>query len=204
MNRAWLVKNDGSFEIYYGEKPYWNDEIEMWDGRNGETVDLDILPLTDDLLRRTEKDEPIEIVYAPIDKVKVEIGKEFFNILADKMRVLWPQGDKDGKYAWREPVPALAKRLETLWSIRNLGQFNIDDCLKVCRAYLAEYEHENVKYMQVVKYFVLKQKEIVDKGGRIRYISTSRFADMLEGIKASNDNQEFEALISGSKTDNLI
>lgn len=91
-----------------------------------------------------------------------------------------------------------------MWSVRNLGKFSIDDCLRVCRSYLSEYEHKDTKYMQIVKYFVLKQKEVVDKDGRIRYISNSRFADMLEGVKSANAAQEFEELISGSSTDNLI
>ena len=204
MNRAWLVKNEDLFEIFYGQEPELDSETGLWVGNSHDPVYEDYVPMTDELLRLTQEDKPIEVILAPVDKVKVEVGKEFFNVLAEKMRALWPQGDKDGKYAWREPVAALSKRLETLWSIRNLGKFNIDDCLRVCRAYLSEYEHSDIKYMQVVKYFVLKQKEVVDKNGRIRYISTSRFADMLEGIKVVNDAQEFEELMSGSTTDNLV
>lgn len=203
MIRAWLIKDKGSFFLYYGEKPCYDKTFDEWIGTYAK-VDPDKLPLTNELLNIEEKSEPVEVILAPVDKVKIEVGKEFFLTLAEKMRLLWPAGDKDGRYAWRESTPALAKRLETLWSIRNLGRFDIDDCLKACRAYLAEYENKDIKYMQIVKYFVLKQKEVVGQGGRIRYISTSRFADMLEGIKAANDNQEFEELMTGSKIDNLI
>lgn len=203
MTKAWLVKNS-SFEIFFGEEPVRDPSTGLWYGVSSICIPESQWPLSEDLLRLTNDDDPVEVMLAPIGKVIVNVGDDFFNTLAEKMRLLWPSGDKDSKYAWRESAPSLAKRLKTLWSVRNLGKFSIDDCLRVCRSYLSEYEHKDTKYMQIVKYFVLKQKEVVDKDGRIRYISNSRFADMLEGVKSANAAQEFEELISGSSTDNLI
>lgn len=104
---------------------------------------------------------------------------DFFVKLAEGLRPLWPAGDKSEKYPWRDSVPNLAKRLENLWDIRELGDYSIDTCLTVARRYLARYE-ENAKYMQTLKYFILKQDHVVGKDGRINYISKSVFADMLE------------------------
>ena len=106
--------------------------------------------------------------------------KDFFTELAEKMRELWPAGEKDGKYPWRDSVGNLSRRLQALWKDRGFGEKTVEECLTVARRYLAQFE-DNAKYMQTLKYFILKQDSIVDKNtGRIKYINKSVFADMLE------------------------
>ena len=104
----------------------------------------------------------------------------FYYDLAQKMRELWPPGNKGGKWPWRESAKTLAERLKFIWTDRNLkGKYTIDDCLATARRYLAQFE-ENTTYMQTLKYFVFKQ-EILKSGdnkGKVTY--TSKFADMLE------------------------
>ena len=95
------------------------------------------------------------------------------------MRELWPTGEKDGKWPWRDSVSNLSRRLQALWKDRNFGDKTVDECLIVARKYLAQFE-DNARYMQTLKYFILKQDKIVDKTGRIKYINKSVFADMLE------------------------
>ena len=110
--------------------------------------------------------------------------KDFFTELAEKMRELWPPGEKDGKYPWRDSVGNLSRRLKMLWEDRNFKDKTIEECLTVARRYLAQFE-DNAKYMQTLKYFILKQDSIVDKNtGRIKYINKSVFADMLESNSA--------------------
>lgn len=118
---------------------------------------------------------------ADFDLVRVSISqKDFFTELAERMRVLWPAGEKDGKWPWRDSVGNLSRRLETLWKDRDFKEKTIEECLMVARKYLAQFE-DNAKYMQTLKYFILKQDKLVDKKtGRIRYINKSVFADMLE------------------------
>lgn len=105
--------------------------------------------------------------------------KDFFTELAERMRELWPPGEKDGKWPWRDSVGNLSRRLQALWKDRGFGDKTIDECLIVARKYLAQFE-DNARYMQTLKYFILKQDKIVDKTGRIKYINKSVFADMLE------------------------
>lgn len=113
--------------------------------------------------------------------------KDFFTELAEKMRELWPAGEKDGKWPWRDSVPNLSRRLQALWKDRGFGDKTIDECLTVARRYLARFE-DNAKYMQTLKYFILKQDSIVDKTtGRIRYINKSVFGDMLESNSVLNE-----------------
>lgn len=131
------------------------------------------------------------------DLVRKE-NEDFFESLAKPLRELWPAGEKDGKYPWRGSVKEIANRLNRLWTIRNLGKYSVDECLTVARRYLAQFQ-ENTKYMKLLKYFILKQKSLIDKDGRINYINESQFADMLEG-KSDQDamEQELEALVEAT------
>lgn len=109
-----------------------------------------------------------------------QASDDFFEQLAVALRDLWPSGEKDGKYPWRDSVPNLVKRLQFLWKDRQLAdKYSIDDCLVAARRYLAQFE-TNVKYMQVLKYFIFKQNKLVGKDGRVTYTYKSTFADLLE------------------------
>ena len=124
--------------------------------------------------------------------------KDFYTELAEKMRELWPSGDKDGKYAWRDSVPNLAHRLECLWSDRLKGkEYTLEQCLTVARRYLAQFE-DNTKYMQTLKYFIMKQATM-KKGNANKVVVSSRFADMLEGIADDEAAQnEWDELVNSA------
>ena len=121
------------------------------------------------------------------DFVLVKMEKDtFFTELAEKMRPLWPAGGRrinNREYPWRDSVENIAKRLETLWKDRLNGkEFTIEECLTVARRYLAGFEN-STKFMKGIKYFIWNQKELVQSDGRIKYVTESIFADMLEGKK---------------------
>ena len=121
------------------------------------------------------------------DFIFVKLEKDnFFTELAEKLRELWPPGGRyigGREYPWRDSVDNIAKRLETLWKERFKGKnYTIEECLTVARRYLAQFEN-STKYMMSVKFFIWKQKELVQSNGRIKYVMESIFADMLEGKK---------------------
>ena len=134
-----------------------------------------------------------------VDFELMRVQMNDFASLAKKMRELWPAGEKDGKYPWRDSVDNLTKRLEYVWHDRFRNkEMNEDECLEVARKYLARFQ-DNTKYMQTLKYFIYKKKaEIRDTiTGRIRYTYESTFADMLEGKKFQDEIQsEWESLIN--------
>ena len=132
--------------------------------------------------------------------VKIPKKIDFFDNLASKLRELWPPGNKDGKYPWRESVPNLSKRLRSLWRDR-FPEFvenenSIEQCLTVARRYLSRFENDT-KYMRTLKYFIMKQKEIVQKDGSAIIVVESIFADMLEG-KSDEDavQNEWDFLVN--------
>lgn len=129
-------------------------------------------------------------------------SKNFYTELATKLRDLWPVGEKDGKWPWRDSVGNLSKRLQFLWKERNLGdKYTIDDCLRAARRYLAQYE-TNAKYMQILKYFIYKQTSdmVSSKSGKITCSYKSNLADLLEGQAAMDAQEDFAAIFESSNT----
>jgi len=131
----------------------------------------------------------------------LETSEDFYTKLATELRKLWPTGEKDNKWPWKDSVKNLSERLETLWSLRDLKDYSLETCISVAQRYVAQYETDK-KYMQILKYFILKQKDIVQKNGLIKKVSESKFADMLEG-KSEVDAalNEWEGILSGTVSD---
>ena len=125
-----------------------------------------------------------------------KIDSMYFVTLAEGLRELWPAGEKDGKWPWRDSVSNLTRRLQNLWDVRELEQYPLDTCLTVARRYLSQYE-DDAKYMQTLKYFILKQEDMVGKDGRKRHIDKSVFADMLE---SNSTFDEWNTIFDSSNT----
>lgn len=135
----------------------------------------------------------------------VKLGKDsFFEELAKQLRVLWPPGEKDGKYPWRDSVKNTVVRLKALWKDRNLEGHTIEECTMAARRYIAQFDDDK-KFMLLMKYFIWKQKELTHDDGRKTYVTESKLADMLEGkaeIDAELDSmmgEEWEQLINESE-----
>lgn len=117
--------------------------------------------------------DALEVVQQP------QGGMAFLEAVATGLRKLWPAGEKDGKWPWRDSVPNIQKRLEFIWKYYKLGDnYTVEQCLRAGRRYLAQFEG-SCKYMMLLKYFIFKQEKIVGKDGRITYTYKSVFADYL-------------------------
>ena len=142
------------------------------------------------VLAKCKEEFPLEIVHK-------KAGDAFFEELADRLRELWPPGEKSGKWPWRGSQKDIAKRLEVLWSERDLSGYTIDDCLVAARRYLAQYE-DDTKFMKILKKFILTQKDIMMSDASIKHVKESLLADLLEGKKelAQTDSEWESILIS--------
>lgn len=142
--------------------------------------------------------------YSPqfeLTKIKSKMSDTFFDELASGLRELWPPGEKDGKYPWRDSQKNIAIRLETLWEERGLKDYSVEQCLAVARKYLSQYE-DDTKYMKVLKYFIMKQDSIVKSDGRIKYVNKSIFADMLESQSDFDEiDEKWNDILNGGTID---
>ena len=104
-----------------------------------------------------------------------------YDRLAEKLRELWPVGDKviknkdkESRIAWRDSITNISIRLKRLNDGRKIGDNSDEDILRCARAYLARFEDDRT-YMQVLKYFIMKEKTVAGKT-----VYTSTLADMLD------------------------
>lgn len=132
---------------------------------------------------------------APLD------GEDFLTTVAEGLRLIWPAGEKSGKYPWRDSTKNIVKRLEFIWNERKLGEkYTVEDCLRAGRRYVAQFQ-DDTKYMQILKYFIFKQeKSVSTDDGHITYTYSSKFADFLEDATA-NEAQKLEESVSSEFSD---
>ena len=136
-----------------------------------------------------------------IDDMHTPEEKDFFEKVAVGLRNLWPTGEKDGKYPWRDSVTNLTKRLKFIWKERDIeDKYSVDDCLVAGRKYLSQFETD-AKYMQVLKYFIFKTVKIPASDGKITYVYKSTFADILEGSKLADIQNEWLSAFETSISD---
>ena len=97
-----------------------------------------------------------------IDSDKNVIDKDSeFTELATELREIYPAGRKDGTtYMWRGTTAEVAKKLKTL-VVKYGYTINREDVLKATKEYVNSF-NGNYRYMQLLKYFILKSVNDAD------------------------------------------
>lgn len=100
-----------------------------------------------------------------ISNVIVESDKKVQNFkldyldLASKLREIFPEGKKNGTcYMWRDSNTIIAKKLKTLVSKFDY-KFTEEQAINAAKEYVKSF-NGNYTYMQLLKYFILKQDPI--------------------------------------------
>lgn len=100
-----------------------------------------------------------------ISNVIVESDKKVQNFkldyldLASKLREIFPEGKKNGTcYMWRDSNTIIAKKLKTLVSKFDY-KFTEEQAINATKEYVKSF-NGNYTYMQLLKYFILKQDPI--------------------------------------------
>lgn len=98
----------------------------------------------------------------PIESDKNVIDKDSeFTELATELREIYPAGRKDGTtYMWRGTTAEVAKKLKTL-VVKYGYTINREDVLKATKEYVNSF-NGNYRYMQLLKYFILKSVRDAD------------------------------------------
>ena len=63
--RAWCAREEsGELEIFYGKKPWWDEECECWHCERGCLADTiyDEIPISEELKNLTAAQGPVEVV----------------------------------------------------------------------------------------------------------------------------------------------
>ena len=97
-----------------------------------------------------------------IDSDKNVIDKDSeFTELATELREIYPAGRKDGTtYMWRGTTEEVAKKLKTL-VVKYGFVINKESVIKATKEYVNSF-NGNYRYMQLLKYFILKSVKDAD------------------------------------------
>ena len=97
-----------------------------------------------------------------IDSDKNVIDKDSeFTDLATELREIYPAGRKDGTtYMWRGTTAEVAKKLKTL-VVKYGFVINKESVIKATKEYVNSF-NGNYRYMQLLKYFILKSVKDAD------------------------------------------
>lgn len=76
--------------------------------------------------------------------------------LAEKLREIFPAGKKPGyAYTWRDSVSCITDRLKKFFM--KYGEYSDEQVIEATKAYVASF-NGNYTYMQLLKYFIWKNK----------------------------------------------
>lgn len=116
-------------------------------------ADADLFDDTKVVLSDNAKEEIFSIL---IDSDKlVEDKQNDFEIIANKLRELFPKGNKAGtNYNWRGSTAEIARKLKNL-VVKYGCKFTEEEAIEATKAYVASFNGD-YKYMKLLKYFLLK------------------------------------------------
>lgn len=110
------------------------------------------------------------------------IKKDRFEVLADKLRELYPKGKKEGTiYQWRDSTSIIALKLKNLVRKFNVN-FTDEQAINATKRYVESF-HGDYRFMQILKYFISKRKVGIDG-------TTEDSSQLLAYIENENDDEE--------------
>ena len=131
------------------------------------------------------------LIESILAKSKLHISSdnlERYRALADKMRELYPKGLKPGtNYQWRDSTAIIADRLMKLVAKYNI-EFTDEEAVDATRRYIASF-NGNYRYMQILKYFISKQKPVEGTSAE----QNSQFLSFLQNEESITENQDWTA-----------
>lgn len=126
--------------------------------------------------------EDIFNVLIDSDKL-VENKQDNFDSLANKLREIFPKGNKAGtNYNWRGSTAEIARKLKNL-VVRYGCRFTDEEAIEATKAYVASFNGD-YKYMKLLKYFLLKTPR--NNNGDVEI--ESDFMTYLENKGAAEEN----------------
>lgn len=94
-------------------------------------------------------------------------NEDRFTALANKLRAIFPAGKKSGyAYTWRDSESCIADRLKKFFL--KYGNYSDDEIVNATKRYVDSF-NGNYTYMQLLKYFIWKNKVAVEEvvNGRV-------------------------------------
>ena len=114
--------------------------------------------------------------------------------LAEKLREIFPAGKKPGyAYTWRDSVSCITDRLKKFFM--KYGEYSDEQVIEATKAYVTSF-NGNYQYMQLLKYFIWKNKVTGEEVVRGRVIGEverqSQLAAWIEDTSEKKTNTDWD------------
>lgn len=114
--------------------------------------------------------------------------------LANRLREVFPAGKKPGyAYTWRDSTSCIADRLKKF--TLKYGDYDDDKIVEAAKAYVQSF-NGNYQYMQLLKYFIWKNKVTNEEVVRGRIVGEvekqSQLAAWLEDTEEKSNSQDWD------------
>lgn len=120
-----------------------------------------------------------------------------YTALADKLREIFPAGKKPGyAYTWRDSTSCIADRLKKFFL--KYGEYTDEQVIQATKEYVASF-NGNYQYMQLLKYFIWKNKVTGEEVVRGRIVGeVERQSQLAAWIEDSEDkavNNDWDVIL---------
>lgn len=120
--------------------------------------------------------DTLEAYFSDCQIVENTEGRDRFEILADKLREIYPKGKKDGTaYQWRDSTKIIANKLKAVVRYYKTS-FTDEEAINATKKYVEGF-NGNYTYMQLLKYFISKKEnkngELVESSQLLSYIENA-------------------------------
>lgn len=127
--------------------------------------------------------DTLEAYFSDSQIVENKEGKDRFELLADKLREIYPKGKKEGTaYQWRDSTKIIANKLKSVVRYYK-ASFTDEQAINATKKYVEGF-NGNYTYMQLLKYFISKKEmkngELVESSQLLSYIENEGQEDELK------------------------
>jgi len=119
-------------------------------------------------------------------EIIIKDKKDRFELLAIKLRELFPAGKKEGtNYYWRDSIRVITNKLKAV--TKQYGEFTDEQAIDATKRYVESF-NGNYTYMQLLKYFISKKEA---KNGEL--VENSQLMSYIENAGQDNYNNNWTA-----------
>ena len=113
-----------------------------------------------------------------------EVSDDRINNLAEKLRDCYPKGKMPNTpYYYRCNSREVRQKLKKFFTL--YGKYSDEELIDATKRYVASF-NGNYKYLPLIKYFIMKNKKVMDEDGSYHVVEVSPLADFLENKEDNN------------------
>lgn len=132
----------------------------------------------------------LEDKWVKVLNTMLNFDEDHLRKLAQQMKECYPKGKKPGTvFYFRCNEKEIMMKLKKFFE--NNGEYSDEQIIKATKKFVASY-HGDYKLMPLIKYFISKNKTVMDENGENHIVEVSELASTLENMEDNENIPEIE------------